>query len=834
MTVLTAVRRFLGDFAISALFVLCVFFGLWSVPQFRPDWIATTKIAVSFGIGATLFITLLIHVTRHRWVSKFFSSVKRTISAIGKFGMVSILMYLLGLFVFENYGFAPNLNTWLDFERPTISFFAIYTSLFLLLAYGWSFLVRVAKGGNAKDSETKTATTRSVVRRIRPYAVALAVPLYFAGLVVAEWYGVGPKLSLEAFGTSEFWGLLAIYTALFLATPLALGFLLWVLYSLARAVFSVFRWIGRTETWRRIKGVRLSEKELDKILLAQRRRKEEMRLEWRIQKEAHEEAEIEQRSRDIKQFGPIIARLVWWAPRVTALAQAVSFVTSFRGLKILLSLNQDSAVWFSADIPLPKFPAFLPDTWNIVVTNHDLLAGFASMLMAGIIWMLSSAAVGKVRDRERVPFVLPMFIILLGILSTYTAFAMWNGVPATKDEMLTARRENEQFLADMEKIDIRVISKRLQEVANLGTQLRNKQTASQIAALRGHLLLLQNELDKQARSFAKVSDLDYFLQSGIDFYSTYYVCEVESGCLSNLRGRGDVAKQLQQSKTVFESNQKIWKSLAKERQTHMNLASESSEMALSELENGDKLAAQKAMTKMRSEIILAGGQNPQIVVESTKSLLAVPISNDAPTSSQRGALVSLQEGIDSKRDELNALADVWAEHELELPNEIRLDLLDIQLTQDIILLRQIKSEVSSVEMQRLSEFDNEANELVAIAATISIMANEGFLVGSSSAIYQRINQSRDRIERLGAVDVQALWNKISLLQSQSAIENSNFVLEGVSYPEIEDFVPTIFPILIVEKYMSSLIQLLIQIMLDFGYTLILVIAVSQLGRRRST
>lgn len=821
------------DFAVAFVLFSSVFGLIAFVPDTPPLFLQRQEALLALVLGGSALLTLAVQAVRLGW-HRFITVILALLAGlVSKAGAIKFAIYLLGILLCERLGVSPNLEQWSIYNADFWSFFGIYSALFFL------FLATIRMGQNATDERENTpwdaSKLSSVFAQLKPLALTLAVPMYLAGLVVMEWLGFAPSLSFSNIGTRQSLSFLAVYTAGFLLIPLAISLVVVAVYLSIRTLLNIFKAVGNSERWQRFRGARISKKELEARLLEERAARDEIAKKWRIQKEGEQEGRIIQRQEEIAEFGPITARMLWWSPVLTLGAQAASFVTSYLGIRIYLDLRQANTEWLGYNIPTWIVDALGMEAGaRLSIMSNDILALAASLFMATLIWALSALAVGRVRRQQPIPFVVFFFVIGLGLISTYTAFIFWNGEVATGEQLRLAQRETDRYFTELETIDQRNIGESLREVANLESQAKSVLLEQQVETLRGHLLEVQGVLDALSQDFASYGGIEYFLTSGKDFYETFLECEVSAGCLSNLRGRGEVAKSLTQNIEAFDNNLSTWTRITEARTRHTEAASSAIFQAIDHLQSRQLADAQREVANARAAIIRAIAQDPAVIFGSITSRLSVPIASDAPTQNQRDALASLREGVQLQLTELGSLVAVTEKVPVSLPSEIRLDQIGLPLRQDIGLLVQVRSELDSLMAERERIFSSTEANLEALSATIEVNAREKRLVQRSDDLFSMINGTRDEVETLGYIDLRPVFAKLLLLQADFTNQNAASVptIEDIlSYPAIDEFQPQIIALSILTYAHLSVVPLLIQIMLDFGYTLIVIIVAARLRRR---
>jgi hypothetical protein len=819
-------RNILREAAIAFLACIVGFSALaWMIIALDDTPVVTT---LDLARAAPSVLVLSLVATGVFLVFKMQSFVAALRAWIGNMSLVApvfVTVYVLGVFLFERSGLVPAMRDWAKMAPETVSFFVIYTSAAFLIVSAYFFALRVLRSADARASERLGPKT--FAKDFGPFIGVFLVILFVAGLVAAQWLRIGPELGFGSVSDPNFWKFLPIYTIAFVLTPFVIFAVLWGLWRLLQMILSGARGIGGTETWRRLAGAKLSEADFAAALAQERAEREELRAERRRLQRSKRFDKNDRLQQEISDFGAITARFLWWAPVVTFFAQLFSFITSYLGIRIYLDLRAENMVW--TKLPIPSvFDLWTP--FEIVFRSNDVLAVAASAIMAVIIWGLSSLAVARVRGRQPIPFEIFVFIMVLGAASTYTAFIMWNGELATKEELNLAVGETVQFKGDIEVVDSRNIDNVLRDVSNLETQVVNRREAERATELRGHLLELQQQLDRQSQNFARAVDLRYFLEASKGFQETFRTCEQERGCLSNLAGRGAVVKELEKNVLTFDNNVSILEEMMASRSVLEATARAAAQDAVTNLEKRALTDAQKNISLMRSAMIAAEGEDPITIFRAIDARLSIPISNEAPTESQRQALSSLQDGINAERQKLLGMQADWQASALELPPEIRLDQVGLVLGQDIGLLGQLRSEFEAIQLRRQQLYLDHNAELEAIRRTVRINADEDLLIQNEGGIFARVNGLRGEIALMGSLDLRPSFSKLGLLESEFAKGQASFRTEAEAYPSIGVYQPTILAFSIIKYAYLSVVPLLIQIMVDFGYTLIIVIVAARLKR----
>jgi hypothetical protein len=152
------------------------------------------------------------------------------------------------------------------------------------------------------------------------------------------------------------------------------------------------------------------------------------------------------------------------------------------------------------------------------------------------------------------------------------------------------------------------------------------------------------------------------------------------------------------------------------------------------------------------------------------------------------------------------------------------------LGQDIGLLGQLRSEFEAIQLRRQQLYLDHNAELEAIRRTVRINADEDLLIQNEGGIFARVNGLRGEIALMGSLDLRPSFSKLGLLESEFAKGQASFRTEAEAYPSIGVYQPTILAFSIIKYAYLSVVPLLIQIMVDFGYTLIIVIVAARLKR----
>lgn len=817
------------DFLIACLLLGCGALGLWVVPSIRPEWlpddVASTVIIVGIVSVAVSFVLSLF---RSGWVGRVLGVIRAAFGAVGLPGVVTAILYLLGLFLCEQFGIAPPLERWRDLEPETISFFVKYTTLVLLFVV----LVIVVAKAIAKIAEdgNRVNSFASFLLKLRPLWPLFFVVTFLAGLIIAHRMGWAPPLSPESI--PEFLLFLPIYTISLIAL-LVLG---WASWRIVEIVITIIRWIRRTEAWRRLwdRGLTRDEWEkarVDRLALKEHKRREEEKK--KEEKRAHKAAlAAENRKRierETRELGPVTARLLRHAPLVTAAAQFISFVTSYLGIKIYLSLRQENVEWLHVPLHVPGFIDPNRPGLDIRIMSNVVLAGGASAVMAIIIWGLSALAVGRVRNHDHVPFVVYLFTIGFGLVSTYTAFIMWNGEIASREALSSGLRDTEAYLAEITGIDERLLADTRREAATVLAELTERRQEMRGRALRGYLLDLQALLDEMGQAFSAVQKLGYFLAAGMQVYPTNLTCEIEYGCLSGQPGEGEVAKELRKHVDTFRSSVATWEDLKVARAVRTGDARSAANEALRLIGERDLVSAQAEIARLREAIIGISAENPAVILDKLIARLSVPLSKEAPSAGQREALKRLQLEVEKDLQAIRQMSRIWTAHDFLLPPELRLDEVALDIGADMILIGEAIEALDTRIAERDGVADDRQLDIDALFARIQQDATSDRLIAGSSEIADLINRQRDLIEaQLSNYNPRAIAVQFELLQSGDGELRQRFPDFEVDYPRIDNFEVKTLAVLILDYWYLSVVPLMIQLMLDFGYTLSIIIVVSRL------
>ncbi len=822
-------KHLAGAFLASAFLIGAIFWVAHEAPSLlSPD--LSDRFLISLWLALSVLATLTYLLVITGWFSRRIAALVQGLATSNRTLIAMISVFVFGVFVCEAFGIAPPMSSWSTLETPTVSFFSVYTSLFAMLMVGALYLRRLVQELEfAVHDETHR---ERLYRRLQRIALILVLPLGLLGVVIGNWTGFAPSVWSDGRFEEDTVSALLTYLAIAALFPVIVFALCALVLVIIGAGWLLLRWIGGTETWRRLRGSRLPDDEFNAALRAEREAREEARRRKLAHRDERRDAMLDQRRTELEVFGPVTARLLIWTPVITFIAQAASFVTSYLGVKIYLGLRQENIEWFALALPTPGWFG-LPDWLRLPFMSNDVLAVAASFLMAVIIWGFSTAAVAQVRKQRPVPVRIFALVMLLGVASTYTAFIMWNGELATREEMRLSLRETENYLAGFEQFDNETLVNAQREVTNLREQLASELEIARVQSLQAYLSSLRRELDRQRENDASAQRLEVFLQEGAGFFERYTACEAQ-GCLSELPGRGRVVRELEISLDAFKSNLSLWERLSERRSYHTQQAELSAIDANKKLGALNLDGALTTLRLMRANLIEASGRTPEIIIDTIDQRLQIPISQDARHAGQRVALRVLQDGIDEKRISLSQIREIWATAPLELPREVRVDEVRLDLATDIALLGQVGEELDDVLAERMELQARHQAELALLDGQVRQEAAADRLIERSEAIYGAINRKRDEIGLLAALDVEPVLNKLELLQSETARE-SIAVSPPIAAPEpLQDFVPTTLAWLIVDYAHLSVVPLLIQIMLDFGYTLVVVIAVAGLLPRTST
>jgi len=157
-------------------------------------------------------------------------------------------------------------------------------------------------------------------------------------------------------------------------------------------------------------------------------------------------------------YGPDIA---WWirlSIMFTITAQFVCLFTAYFGLKLLLSEEGVISIEvFSLHIPHRVAEILNLESGTIVWTQLQVISMVVAFILSAGISYFAAMTIQNLLEGHPVAWRLPILVVILGLLSTYCGFTMWDGSTATAEELRRAIQTTKSLVDEFRDIDINTL-----------------------------------------------------------------------------------------------------------------------------------------------------------------------------------------------------------------------------------------------------------------------------------------------------------------------------------------------------------------------------------------
>ncbi len=316
---------------------------------------------------------------------------------LGQFS-IAILLYFSGAFLLEALSIAPPVETWTLTSSATIRFFVLYTAFVVILVYLTQSdvlrSVRTALARGVVNIDTVLTILQIIILFFVPAIILAKLQIVPVNPDVSTWFTGGEVINTFVF--------FLIYSFLVLAT-----------YVIGKPIVQFVAYLLRPVT-------------------------------------------PEEPAYDL--YGPNIA---WWirlSIMFTIIAQFVCFFTAYFGLKLLLSEEGVTSVEvFSLHIPHRVVELLNLDSGTIVWTQLQVISMVVAFILSAGISYFAAMTIQNLLEGHPVAWRLPILVVILGLLSTYCGFTMWNGSAATAEELRQAIQTTKSQVDEFRDIDINTL-----------------------------------------------------------------------------------------------------------------------------------------------------------------------------------------------------------------------------------------------------------------------------------------------------------------------------------------------------------------------------------------
>ena len=254
-------------------------------------------------------------------------------------------------------------------------------------------------------------------------------------------------------------------------------------------------------------------------------------------------------------YGPNIA---WWirlSIMFTIIAQFVCFFTAYFGLKLLLSEEGVSSIAvFSIPIPhqIGDLLHFGED--NIVWTQLQVISLVVAFILSAGISYFAAMTIENLLDGHPVALPLPILVVILGLISTYCGFTMWNGSAATAEELRQAIQQTKSLVVAFRDVDNNTLGAAASDATAQVSALQRRIEQDERQKLETQFEELSKAVLLQEESYQKLVNAAISFDETATAYDNMAENERSTGETSgSVPGRGAVARELQRISRAYKS-----------------------------------------------------------------------------------------------------------------------------------------------------------------------------------------------------------------------------------------------------------------------------------------
>ena len=778
--------------------IAVVALGLGVIPAARQwFWFIPDGLSWSvFWLVAAILISCAYYFIR-----MFVTTTTMDRSILDRFRTVSIaiLLYFSGAFLLEALSIAPPVETWTLTSSATIRFFVLYTAFVVILVYLTQSdvlrSVRTALARGVVNIDTVLTILQIIILFFVPAIILAKLQIVPVNPDVSTWFTGGEVINTFVF--------FLIYSFLVLAT-----------YVIGKPIVQLVAYLLRPVT-------------------------------------------PEEPAYDL--YGPNIAWWIWLSIMFTIIAQFVCFFTAYFGLKLLLSEEGVTSVEvFSLHIPHRVVELLNLDSGTIVWTQLQVISMVVAFILSAGISYFAAMTIQNLLEGHPVAWRLPILVVIFGLLSTYCGFTMWNGSAATAEELRQAIQTTKSQVDEFRDIDINTLGAAASDADAQVSALERRVEQDE----RERLEALFDELNKkvlaQERSYQALAAAAVSYDGDAAEFARMADNERLVGASSLIPGYGAVAREFQRIgrayKTAADSVSEIQK-------THDAIKGDLTQLGAAAYADIVKKAPLDALRKDLHALEAKASDFFNIdlrpVLENLEAELGQPLppvfsSAAGILSAQMQALKSVKENVSNEADKIGQIVAANPRGALRADHEDPSSQANAQIQEGRALVEDLAVFVKDINELNAGRQQDRSNILAALdqgAEKISSDSKEGTLYFDRSSIVDIIDKARSDLSELSFAAADSLDNtlnkingEIGALDAKSSDVNeyikvidtnriAKLIPRAASYPKVGEFQLTPLALGVLKFFYLSLPLLLVQIFIDFGYTIGLIFGVSSMHRR---
>jgi hypothetical protein len=713
---------------------------------------------------------------------------------------VAVLMYFAGALLLEKLRISPPIETWTLTSSATITFFVLYTSFLVAMIYllqsNWLRWARPVLVGGISGIDF-----RSIWKVLQILILFLVPAIILAKLRMAP---VSPDIATW-FHRRELTNTLVFFCIY--------GFSVLVTYIVGKTIVRFAAYLFRP--------VVLGEPSYDL-------------------------------------YGPNIA---WWirlSIMFTIIAQFVCFFTAYFGLKLLLSEEGVTSVELLS-FPIPHRLAEILDlgSGTIVWTQLQVISLVVALILSAGISYFAAMAIENLLEGHPVPWPLPTLVVVLGLLSTYCGFTMWNGSAATAEELRHGIQATRSQVDEFRDVDINTLGAAESDANAQVSALERRVELDERERLEAQFDELNREVLLRESSYQALAAAAVSFDSNAAEFARMAENERLTGASSLVPGYGAVARELQRISRAYKTASD---SVSEIQKTHDEIKGDFSKLGA---DTYSDIVKKAPLDALRNDLHAAQTKADDFfnidlrpVLENLEAELRQPLP---PVFSSAAGIQSAQlQALKSVKDNVTHEAAKIGEILASNPRNIATADHEDPSSQGGAEMREGKALVDDLAVfvkaindlngQRQRDRSAIVDELDQGSDKITSDSKEGSLYFDRSEIVNVIGKARSELSKLSFVDTGSLDNTLNKINSEiGRLDTKASMINGYikmidtnriaklmpkagSYPKVEDFQLTPLALGVLKYFYLSLPLLLIQVFIDFGYTIALIFGVSSMRR----
>jgi hypothetical protein len=715
--------------------------------------------------------------------------------------LVAILLYFSGAFLLETLRIAPPVETWTLASSTTIRFFILYTAFVVILVFlsesnvFQSVRAALVRGVGAINIDVVLTTLQIVILFFAPAIILAKLQVVPVNPDVTKWF-TGSEL---------------INTFVFF---LIYGFLVLLIYIIGKPIVQMVAYLFRPVT-------------------------------------------PGEPAYDL--YGPNIA---WWirlSVMFTIIAQFVCFFTAYFGLKLLLSEEGVTSIEvFSLHIPHRLVETLNLDSGTLVWTQLQVISMVVAFILSAGISYFAAMTIQNLLEGHPVAWRLPILVVILGLLSTYCGFAMWNGSAATAEELRQAIQTTKALVDEFRDIDTNTLGAAADDANVQVSALERRVEQDERERLEGQFDELNKKVLLQESSYQALAAAAVSFDGNAAEFARMADNERLTGASSLIPGYGAVAREFQRIGRAYKI---AADSVAEIQKTHEAIKGDLSQLTAKTYADIVKKAPLEAVRNDLHAVETKANDFFNIdlrpVLENLKAELGQPLppvfsSVAGIQSAQMQALKSVKDNVTNEADKIGQIVAANPRGVLPSDHEDPIAQGNEQIQQGRALVEDLAVFVKDINDLNVGRQQDRSAIVAALdqgAEQISSDSNQGTLNFDRANIVDIINKARSDLIKLSFIDTDSLDNTLNKINGEIGRLDANtsdvneyikvidtnriakLIPKAASYPKVKEFQLTPLALGVLKYFYLSLPLLLIQIFIDFGYTIGLIFGVSSMHRR---